>query len=66
MLTDTENVWVVSFIIKNSRGCKNLASEMDQLILKEEIKNRSIKFGFVDIEDEDTKVILKEYVGDIS
>lgn len=39
---------------------------MDQLILKEEIKNRSIKFGFVDIEDEDAKVILKEYVGDIT
>ena len=65
MLSDTENVWVISFIIKNSRGCKNLAEEMDQLILKDEIKNRNVKFGFVDIEDEDAKVILKDYVGSI-
>ena len=66
MLSDTENVWVISFIIKNSRGCKNLASEMDQLVLKEEIKNRRVKFGFVDIEDEDAEVILKDYVGNIT
>ena len=49
VIKDDHNVWVVSFINPHCDACKRFVPHWDQVQLYESMRNRNIKFAFVNV-----------------
>ena len=65
VIPDTENARVVAFTIPACHSCHELAPEWGKLQKAETIGLRKIKFGYVNLDDDDSEGILDNYSGDI-
>ena len=66
MIDDTENLWVVAFVIKGCGACSLLADTWGSLIKLHDIDVRKIKLGYVDIDEPGVQHdILEKHCGSI-
>ena len=65
VIPDTENVWAVAFTIPTCHSCHELAPEWGKLQKAQTIGLRKIKFGYVNLDEDDSENILENYSGDI-
>ena len=59
--TDEENVWVVAFIDPACGYCKKFVIEWEKVKTIETVKQRKVKFGYVDITLEDSRQLVTKY-----
>lgn len=51
---DEANAWVIAFVSSTCKMCHDLASEFKLLEQQESIKGRKAKFGYVDIDADES------------
>lgn len=67
VLKDDENAWVITFMNPACSSCKKFAPEWDRIQAFEIMRDRNVKFGFIDTNIQENKdVILQKYTGGIS
>ena len=66
VINDKDNLWVVAFVSPLCGACHGLADEWGLIKADKDIKDRPIKFGYVDISQEKNLEILSNHCGDLS
>ena len=49
VINDPENMWVVAFVSPLCGACHGLADHWGQIVADEDVQDRPIKFGYVDV-----------------